>query len=1051
MATMTAPATSLERRYLEQHLQPAESELADFFDNAAVGLHWVSPAGIILRANRAELAMLGYAAEEYIGRPIAEFHADPEVIEDILRRLAAGEELHDYHARLRCKDGAIKHVAISSNVLWEDGKFVHTRCFSRDVTAHKRAEEALREREAWLSGQSEALEAALNGAPLETSLGVLVRTATGLLGGGSRGGFYLANTEGTALRHIVGMPESYAQAVQDFPIGPHSVACGVAIHTGQPNITSDVNEEPRWAPVLWLARQFDYRACWSIPIHTSAGKFCGTFAAYWREPHAANAREVEIVTRVSQAAGIIISRHTEMEERRRAEEALRRSETQLQAELRDTQLLQSISAEIIQEENVEALYQKLVDAAAEIMRSDFASMQMLYPERGSGGELLLLGSKGFPPEAVRFWQWVRTASNTTCGIALRNGGRVIEPDVANSTIMAETQDQAVLLRSGIRAVQSTPLFSRGGRLLGMISTHWREPHRPEERDLRLLDVLARQAADLIERKQAEEARRKQAERMQLLWEAAATLLTADDPDAMLRALLAKIGPHLDVDVYFNYLVNEGGDALRLASCQGVPAETAQAIARLEFGEAICGTVALQRQPIVASHIDESDDPKTQLVKSMGIRAYACNPLLAKGRLLGTLSFASRNRAAFDSDEVAFLSTLCHYVTVAYERLRLLNELKEADRRKDEFLATLAHELRNPLAPIRNAAQILRLKGSGEPELRWSCDVLERQTGHLGRLIDDLLDIARITSNKLELRRQRVELAEVIHGAVQASRPLIAQSGQELTLALPARPIYLHADVVRLVQVFLNLINNAAKYTERGGYIRIAAEQQGGEVVTSVKDSGLGIPADKLPHLFDMFFQADRSLEKSHGGLGIGLSLVRQLVQLHGGRVEARSEGEGKGSEFIVRLPIAPEMPAFANSSPSCDADALRTALARRLLIVDDNRDAADSLALLLQVEGNEVHTAYDGVAGVEAAERLRPDVILLDIGMPRLNGHDACRRIRSQPWGSGALLIALTGWGQEHDRKRSTDAGFDAHLVKPVDPITLLQVISSRAQPQVSA
>ncbi len=1049
---MKALAETTERQWLERQLRRTESELADFFDNAAVGLHWVGPDGTILRANRAELEMLGYAPEEYIGRHIAEFHADPEVIEDILRRLAAGEELHDCRARLRCKDGSIKHVAISSNVLREDGKFVHTRCFTRDVTGHKRAEEALREREAWLSGQGEALEAALNGAPLETSLGALARTAAGLLGRDVRAAFYLANAEGTALHHVVGMAPGYTQAVDGFPIGPESLSCGLAVHTGQPILTSDVAQEPLWAPWLWLAQKFEFRGCWSIPIHTSARRFTGTLAIYWREPHAASAREVEIVTRVSQAAGIIVSRHTEMEERRRAEEALRRSETQLQAQLRDTQLLQSISAELIQEENVEALYQKLVDAASAIMRSDFASMQMLYPERGSGGELLLLGSKGFPPEAVRFWKWVRTDSNCTCGIALRTGGRVIEPDVANSTIMAGTRDQAALIENGILAAQSTPLFSRGGRLLGMITTHWRQPHRPEERDLRLLDVLARQAADLIERKQAEEAKRKQADRMGLLWEAAATLLTADDPDAMLRALLAKIGPHLGVDVYFNYLVDDSGAALRLASCEGVPAETAQKIARLEFGEAICGTVALRRAPIVATHIHESDDPKAQLVRSMGIRAYACNPLLAKGRLLGTLSFASRNKDAFDSDDVTFLTTLCHYVTVAYERLRLLNELKDADRRKDEFLATLAHELRNPLAPLRNAAQVLRVRGSNESDLRWSCDVLERQVDHLGRLIDDLLDIARITSNKLELRRQRVELVEVINGAVQASRPLVAQCGQELTLTLPAHTIYLDADVVRLVQVFLNLINNAAKYTERGGYIRIAAEQHSGEVVVSVKDSGVGIPADKLPRLFDMFFQADRSLEKSHGGLGIGLSLVRQLVQLHGGSVEARSDGEGKGSEFIVRLPIAREVPELANSPAPRGEDRLRTAPAGRILIVDDNRDAADSLALLLRLTGNEVHTAYDGVAGVEAAERLRPDVVLLDVGMPRLNGYDACRRIRSRPWCNGTVLIALTGWGQEHDRRCSTEAGFDAHLVKPVDPIALSQIISSRAQaPHVSA
>ncbi len=343
-----------------------------------------------------------------------------------------------------------------------------------------------------------------------------------------------------------------------------------------------------------------------------------------------------------------------------------------------------------------------------------------------------------------------------------------------------------------------------------------------------------------------------------------------------------------------------------------------------------------------------------------------------------------------------METICHYVTVAYERLRLLNELTEADRRKDEFLATLAHELRNPLAPIRNAVQVLRLKGPDEPDLRWGRDVIDRQVEHLTRLIDDLLDISRITRNKLELRKQRIELAEVITGAVESSRPAIEQCGHELTVTLPPQPVYLNGDLVRLAQVFLNLLNNAAKYTERGGRIWLTAERQGSEVVVRVKDTGMGIPAEKLPRLFEMFFQVDRTLERSQGGLGIGLSLVRRLVELHGGRVEARSDGVGKGSEFIVRLPVLVDEADGDAGAAGPMATARRRPPARRILVVDDNRDSADSLAMLLRLTGNEVHTAYDGVDGVEAAERLRPDVVLLDIGMPKLNGYDACRRIREQ-------------------------------------------------------
>jgi PAS domain S-box-containing protein len=544
--------------------------------------------------------------------------------------------------------------------------------------------------------------------------------------------------------------------------------------------------------------------------------------------------------------------------------------------------------------------------------------------------------------------------------------------------------------------------------------------------------------DVEDRKRAEE-------RLRLLWEAAALLLDADETDSMLRGLLAKIGPHLGVDVSLNYMVTESGDALRLASCEGIPVENIQAITRLEFGQAVSGTVALLRQPMVKNDVQRSDDPSVQLIKSLGIRAYACNPLMAENRLLGTLSFASRIKDQFDPSEVAFLETICQYVTVAYERLRLLNELKEADCRKDEFLATLAHELRNPLAPVRNAVQVLRFKGADESELRWSRDVIDRQVAHMTRLIDDLLDISRITRNKIELRKERVDLAEVVREAVETSQPLIERSGHHLTVTLPPEPIYLHADLLRLSQVLTNLLTNAAKYTDRGGDIWLTVERQAGEVVVRVKDTGVGIPAEKLPGLFQMFFQVDRALGRSQGGLGIGLSLVRRLVELHGGSVKAHSAGRGQGSEFTVLLPALAEEPEPQPTPEPAGSGVTKTKTSRRILVVDDMRDNADSLAMLLELGGNEVQIAYDGQAALEAAERFRPDVVLLDIRMPKLNGYDACRRIREQPWGKSMMLIALTGLGQQADQRRADEAGFDSHLVKPVDPAALDELLKDSA------
>ncbi|HWM92572.1 MAG TPA: ATP-binding protein [Thermoanaerobaculia bacterium] len=371
-------------------------------------------------------------------------------------------------------------------------------------------------------------------------------------------------------------------------------------------------------------------------------------------------------------------------------------------------------------------------------------------------------------------------------------------------------------------------------------------------------------------------------------------------------------------------------------------------------------------------------------------------------------------------------------------------LQETDRRKDEFLAILAHELRNPLAPLRNALHLLRLAGNNGETLEQTRGMMERQVQQMVRLIDDLLDISRITRGKIELRRERVELAAVIQNAVETSRPLIEASGHELTVTFPPEPVSLDADPTRLAQVFANLLNNAAKYTPRGGHIRLTAERQGNDVVVKVRDTGIGIPAEMVPQVFEMFTQVDRSLERSQGGLGIGLSIVRGLVELHGGSVEARSDGPGRGSELSVRLSVHPSVQ---------EAQAARVGAAqaippwRRILVVDDNKDSADSLALLLTLQGSEVRTAYDGLEAVEAAAAFKPDVILSDIGMPKLNGYEAAQRIREQSQGRRVVLVAMTGWGQEEDRRRSVEAGFDFHLVKPVDLTALEQLLASLAAP----
>jgi len=371
-----------------------------------------------------------------------------------------------------------------------------------------------------------------------------------------------------------------------------------------------------------------------------------------------------------------------------------------------------------------------------------------------------------------------------------------------------------------------------------------------------------------------------------------------------------------------------------------------------------------------------------------------------------------------------------------DRKRAEEALQEADRHKNEFLAILAHELRNPMAPLRNGLQLLRF--TNEPDAREQArEMMERQLGQMVRLVDDLLDISRISRNKLELRMARIELWAVIRNAVETARPQIEASGHTLTVTLPPAPVHLHADLIRLAQVFWNLLNNSAKYMEPGGRISLTAALQEGEAVVTVEDTGIGIPAEALPHLFEMFSQVDRNLERAQGGLGIGLALVRGLTEAHGGTVEARSAGVGKGSAFVVRLPVTQAGPVHEKQTLK---DGAASGPKRRILVVDDNRDGASSLAMLLNVMGHDTRIAHDGVEGVELAEAFRPDLIVLDIGLPRLNGLDACRRIREMPWAKNIVIAAATGWGQDEDRLRSEEAGFDHHLVKPVDAAKLTRL-----------
>jgi PAS domain S-box-containing protein len=467
-------------------------------------------------------------------------------------------------------------------------------------------------------------------------------------------------------------------------------------------------------------------------------------------------------------------------------------------------------------------------------------------------------------------------------------------------------------------------------------------------------------------------------------------------------------------------------------------------------DSACGRALRSGERIVIEDV-ETDEPFERfraVARAANFRSVVSTPLMrANGMPLGMVSTHFRLIHRPTDQELRRLDLYLRQASDFVQRCEMEQALqqseealRDADRRKDEFLALLAHELRNPLAPIRYALAANK-KANGTPEQqRHAEEVIERQVSHMSRLLDDLLDISRVTRGKLELKKGPCELTLVIGAAIETARPILDAKHHMLSLDLPKQAVRLEADAVRLSQVFSNLLINAAKYTDSGGHIQLRATHKGHEVIVAILDDGIGISADMIPRLFTMFSQADAALGRAEGGLGIGLSLVRGLVMLHGGSIEARSEGIGHGSEFIVRIPVG-----IPSESPDIEAtaDVPVPGAGLKILVVDDSRDAADTCAILLELSGHHVQTAYTGQRALELAETFRPHVLLLDIGIPDLDGYQLAKKVRATPWGKGTILIAVTGWGQEEDRRRAFEAGFNHHLTKPIAAETVESLIQS--------
>jgi PAS domain S-box-containing protein len=436
-----------------------------------------------------------------------------------------------------------------------------------------------------------------------------------------------------------------------------------------------------------------------------------------------------------------------------------------------------------------------------------------------------------------------------------------------------------------------------------------------------------------------------------------------------------------------------------------------------------------------------DEEMLLILRELGLKSYMGVPLTVRGKTLGVVTFiAAESGHHYGPVDLRLAEDLGQRAAIAIENARLYSELKEVDRRKDEFLAMLGHELRNPLAPIRNALHLMKMPGANGAVIEEARQMTERQVQHLVRLVDDLLDVSRIMRGRIDLRKEAIDLADLVAGAVETVQPILEAQAQELIVSLPRESLRLEGDSTRLIQVLGNLLTNASKFSPRASRVWLTAERHGNEAVLRVRDEGMGIAPDLLPQIFELFVQGDRSLARSQGGLGVGLTVVRQLIAMHGGTVEARSEGEGKGSEFSLRLPLQAEAPRQKEPKPAEGSPA--RALRLRVLVVDDNVDAAESVAMLLRLWHHEVRLAHTGPEALQLAAEYLPDVVLLDIGLPGMDGYEVARRLREQPSLEGTVLVAVTGYGQEDDRRRSEEAGFDQHLTKPVEPSKLQTLLS---------
>jgi PAS domain S-box-containing protein len=763
-----------------------------------------------------------------------------------------------------------------------------------------------------------------------------------------------------------------------------------------------------------------------------------------------------------------------------------------------------------------AVLEEIVDVAISITHADQGNIQLLDP---ATRKLKVAAYRGHEKWWLDFFESVAEGKGASCGAALQQGGRVVVEDVTESPVFVGTPALEIQLRAGIRAVQSTPLFGSSGDLVGMISTHYRTPHRPDERDLRLLDLLARQAADMIERVRSEEALRASQERFRLLvqslkdyaiymlapdgtvtsWNVAAERFYGYREDEIVgrhrsvffpkqrgeervdwdleRALkegwqheegwrIRKDGSRFFADVLITAVRDDSGRLHGFANVTRDVTDRRRSEAALRESEerlrlaqqvARAGSFSWDIQSGVNTWTPELEALYGLPPGGFGRTEAAFEQLVHpedRAQVLRWVERAFETGAPSEGEwRVIWPDGSVHWIAGRWqvlkdgfckpvrmtginfditdrkraEELRVSEAaLREADRQKNHFLGMLSHELRNPLAPIRNSSYILRHAEPGSEQGRRAQEVIERQTEHLTRLVDDLLDVTRVARGRIELRRARVDLGDVVLHAADDFRVLLHDRGVRFEVVVPEEKLWIDGDATRLTQVIGNLLHNAAKFTRRGDEVDLLLGAVDGQAEIRVRDTGAGVDPSLLPSIFEAFVQGDRTLARSEGGLGLGLALVKGITELHGGSVRADSNGNGEGTEFVIRLPLLAAPHAESTQAPPAG----RRSGARRVLVVDDNTDAAETLAAVVEMLGHAVEVAYDGPSAIEKVRANPPDVVLCDIGLPGMSGYDVARRLRASGV-KGIQLIAVSGYARPEDVTRAVQAGFNEHVAKP--------------------